>query len=733
MVAAVTVAVGKDTQGIAQRWPGELVQRVVRLDEGADGFPRSWIMLFPVGRFTHPEYGKLNFTRSRLARIKTLFDRRVRHIDIALDADHAAARGDTRATGWIESLELRDPAGGDAQQAGLWGLIRWTPYGARLLKDQEYRYFSPEFGPWTDPENGEKYDDVLIGGGLTNRPFLKCMEAIALAGDGGTGGVSRTPWSSIKKSCLPRSSFLIQGDPDDKSTWKLPVYEGAGEKDAQGHYTRRGPLNINGVRAALDAIGGARTGKAMNVPGSVRSRLEGWMKRYGAGAGAERDGDSSDGGDKAASEVGMATGTKYTPGGEGTRTTRRREAQSGAIDERAARAWLEGQRVQRLNAADRALREQDEDADEAATEDPDELYTLGGDDEGDYELADGADGDGSDGFDKMSDTHGPMTCADHTHGKYAGHSHDGDADHSEAPLKDDGDDGEEMAEDTNPDGEEYAEPDEEPDYGDEEDDGAGQEGTSGSRGEDAGGKQSPKMGGKRTGANDNGTGPTKRSMPKSNRGSSPTTATRKASEGSQQGSQRRMQGGRVGNGDQGGSMTLAEQRALQDKVKRLEESHAEMAYQLYETEVGKTLSGWQAQTFQFKEGTRADKDGKQVPVYRQGQIALSKVFREQYRGFMLHEGLRMGSAVRRKLNELLESAFTGVVDLTARGGSFDQEGRLTRKAGNSRRPATAESSDALQQAAERLAQQRGKTLSEISSETELFAIYEEAERLVGYH
>lgn len=728
MVAAVD---GDKAQGIAQRWPGELVQRVVRLDEGSDGFPRSWIMLFPVGRFTHPEYGKLNFTRSRLARIKTLFDRRVRHIDIALDADHAAARGDTRATGWIESLELRDPAGGDPQQAGLWGLIRWTPYGARLLKDQEYRYFSPEFGPWTDPENGKKYDDVLIGGGLTNRPFLKCMEAIALAGDGGTGGVSRTPWSSIKKSCLPRSCFLIQGDPDDKDTWKLPVYEGAGEKDAQGHYTKRGPLNINGVRAAIDAIGGARTGKAMNVPGSVRSRLEGWMKRYGAGA--EHDGDSSDGGNKAASEGVMAG--KYSPGGDGTRTTRRREEQSGAIDERAALAWLEGQRVRRLSAADRALRERDEDADEAATEDPDEdAYELGEWDDS-YELADGGkDGDGADGdgFDKMSDTHGPMTCADHTHGKYAGHAHDGDADHSEAPLKDDGDDGEEMAEDTNPDGEEYAEPDEEPDYGDEDGDGEGQEGTSGSRGEDAGGKQSPKMGGKRTGANDNGTGPTKRAMPKSNKGSSPTSGRKKASEGSQSAGGHRH----VGDGDQGGqggSMTLAEQRALQQKVKRLEESHAEMAYQLYETEVGKTLAGWQAQTFQFKEGTRADKDGKQVPVYRTGQIALSKVFREQYRGFMLHEGLRMGSAVRRKLNELLESAFTGVVDLTARGGSFDQEGRLTRKAGSSRRPATAESSDALQAAAERIAQQRGKTLSEVSSDTELYAIYEEAERVVGYH
>lgn len=46
---------------------------------------------------------------------------------------------------------------------------------------------------------------------------------------------------------------------------------------------------------------------------------------------------------------------------------------------------------------------------------------------------DGMDGDM--GYDENSDTHGAMTTDGHSHGKYAEHSHDGDGDHSDAPLK----------------------------------------------------------------------------------------------------------------------------------------------------------------------------------------------------------------------------------------------------------------------------------------------------------
>ena|SRR5690348_1931127 len=268
----------------------EYVQRVFTLSEGADGAHRSWIMLFPLGEYRHESYGKLNFTRERLSEIKRKFDGRVRYIDIALDADHAAAKGDTRATGWIERLELREQvpdasAPNGVQPGGLWGLIKWTPYGLTMLRADEYRYFSPEFGPWKDPISGRVFKDVLCGGGLTNRPFLKNMGPVMLSElrRRRLAEVSTRAWGSVDKSKLPDSAFL---DPTNR---RLPIYEGAGAIGADGRYTQRGPLNIHGARAALAAIHGARSGKPMSgLPAGTVARLQALLSKHDSASLAER-------------------------------------------------------------------------------------------------------------------------------------------------------------------------------------------------------------------------------------------------------------------------------------------------------------------------------------------------------------------------------------------------------------------------------------------------------------
>ncbi|MGZ3601977.1 MAG: phage protease, partial [Ktedonobacterales bacterium] len=166
------VAAGR--QMAVRRWQ-EVYRPAVRLGEpGSDGFHRSWIMLMPEGTFRHPEYGRLAFTRRKLLEFKRHFDAKVRKIDIALDRDHDAKA----ATGWLEQVEYRAALG--ETPAGLWGRIRWTSLGVRLLKEQIYRYFSPEFGSYPDEESGRTWENVLIGGALTNRPFLKVMPAVAL-------------------------------------------------------------------------------------------------------------------------------------------------------------------------------------------------------------------------------------------------------------------------------------------------------------------------------------------------------------------------------------------------------------------------------------------------------------------------------------------------------------------------------------------------------------------------
>src|SRR5215472_2663896 len=146
--------------------------RVATLGEvGSDGFHRSWIMLFPEGKFKHPDYGSLNFTHTFLSEIKAHFDDNVRGIEIALDQNHDK----NQAVGWLEELQLR-PEMGDTP-AGLFAKVRWTPLGVQLLQEQRYRYFSPEFGPDKNARTGKVTNNVLLGDGLTNRPFLKEMDA----------------------------------------------------------------------------------------------------------------------------------------------------------------------------------------------------------------------------------------------------------------------------------------------------------------------------------------------------------------------------------------------------------------------------------------------------------------------------------------------------------------------------------------------------------------------------
>lgn len=386
-----------------RRIPDALQRVAFKLDEpGADGFRRSWIMLFPVGQFSHPEYGTLNFSRQRLSEIKRNFDQRVRHIDVALDANH----DQDRATAWVERVELREGAGLSGESAGLWGLVRWTPLGEQLVRDQIYRYFSPEFGDWTDPATGRAYHNVLMGGALTNRPFLKEMPALALA------EVSTRPWGQVDKSKLPDACFL------DPKARRLPIYEGAGSIGSDGRYAKRGKLNINAVKAALAAVHGARSGKPMTgLPSGTAARLERLLAKYtGGGSGGSGGGDASN---KAASGEGESVGTQVMQlmGGSGAGMAK------GPLGPHGVGGDM---------------------GDEC--EEPEALAEG----EGAAQFAD-ADGDGDGdgpGFDAESNTHGAMTVKSHSHGKYAAHGHSGDGDHSDAELDDMGGD---MA---------YAEPDE---------------------------------------------------------------------------------------------------------------------------------------------------------------------------------------------------------------------------------------------------------------------------------
>lgn len=145
----------------------------IKLSDPKAGMPAAIdpaVQILRVGAFNHPKYGEFQITALILAEMKSNFDSGIRGIDIALDYFHDS---DKEASGWLKSLELREDG------TELWGEVDWTPKARKMLSEREVRYFSPDFAfEWTDPETEKTYQNVLFGGGLTNRPFVKDMAAI---------------------------------------------------------------------------------------------------------------------------------------------------------------------------------------------------------------------------------------------------------------------------------------------------------------------------------------------------------------------------------------------------------------------------------------------------------------------------------------------------------------------------------------------------------------------------
>ncbi len=131
----------------------------------------SWLQAFPVGEYEHPLYGKIKMTVERARNMARNVIRKVRGIDLAIDYGHDSGG---EAAGWVTSAEARHD--------GLWLFVEWTKEAATAIREGKYRYFSPEYmDVWKHPQTGEKFKDVLLGGGLTNRPFLKTILPVNLS------------------------------------------------------------------------------------------------------------------------------------------------------------------------------------------------------------------------------------------------------------------------------------------------------------------------------------------------------------------------------------------------------------------------------------------------------------------------------------------------------------------------------------------------------------------------
>ena len=132
----------------------------------------TWIQAMPLGSYEHPVHGTIDITSERVQQFATNVNNDVRTQKLDIDYDHKAKDGE--AAGWVNKAEARPD--------GLWLLVDWTQKAANLIKQKAYRYFSPEFvDEWTHPKNGQAFKNVLFGGGITNRPFLKDIMPINMS------------------------------------------------------------------------------------------------------------------------------------------------------------------------------------------------------------------------------------------------------------------------------------------------------------------------------------------------------------------------------------------------------------------------------------------------------------------------------------------------------------------------------------------------------------------------
>ena len=116
----------------------------------------------------HPSYGKLNITQEILENFVINFKSNVTGVDLAVNEDHKK----NEAFGWFKDVFL------SFDKQTLLGQVNWNSKGTTALSEKEYRYFSPEFRfNYKHPHTGVEHGPTLLGGALTNYPFLK-MEAI---------------------------------------------------------------------------------------------------------------------------------------------------------------------------------------------------------------------------------------------------------------------------------------------------------------------------------------------------------------------------------------------------------------------------------------------------------------------------------------------------------------------------------------------------------------------------
>jgi len=147
------------------------------------------VQILKTGRFKHPWWGVLRFNDQFFEGMVKNFNANVPQEEIAFDFQHRPELG---AAAWVSKLFV--------DGSSLMATMSLTAEGKKAIKDKQFRYFSAEYTDnhvaydFEDVENEDgvvvereiknSYGPCLLGGGLTNRPFIKGMKPVSLSENG---------------------------------------------------------------------------------------------------------------------------------------------------------------------------------------------------------------------------------------------------------------------------------------------------------------------------------------------------------------------------------------------------------------------------------------------------------------------------------------------------------------------------------------------------------------------
>ena len=144
-------------------------KRLLKICADEKGVVPTRINILNVGQFNTTKYGPMEITDEMCKEMIVNFNNALQAGEtLPIDAEHYSDQG---AYGWIKSLEFSD--------GKLWATVDWNSWGLEALSNKVYKFFSPEFAEVAyHPETSEEFHNVLMGGGLTNRPLFRSLQPI---------------------------------------------------------------------------------------------------------------------------------------------------------------------------------------------------------------------------------------------------------------------------------------------------------------------------------------------------------------------------------------------------------------------------------------------------------------------------------------------------------------------------------------------------------------------------